>query len=147
MSITTTLKRSARSVLDQRKDGQHWRTFQEHRPKLADIAPEVERAADGLRDEYERYTSTVSIPEAAVSLETAALLVVLCRRLNVRTALDLGSGFSSWVLAAKSTATVSKTATRMGCSLLVNSCVISHSERRVRRTPALTGGASKARSV
>ena len=51
-----------------------------------------------LSKAYAEYTSTVSPPDFAVSLETAAFLYSLSRRLAPRNILDLGSGFSSFAL-------------------------------------------------
>lgn len=50
-----------------------------------------------LREPYLRYTTTVSTPVAAISLELASLLFFLCERHKPRVILDLGSGFSSYV--------------------------------------------------
>ena len=56
------------------------------------------RAAADLSCAYETYVSDVSTPGMAASLETAALLLALCRKERVSSAMDLGSGFSSYVL-------------------------------------------------
>lgn len=50
-----------------------------------------------LWEPYLRYTTTVSTPVAAISLELASLLFFLCERHKPRVILDLGSGFSSYV--------------------------------------------------
>lgn len=47
---------------------------------------------------YQNYVSSVSTAEMAMSLETAALLADLCRWLEPPRILDLGSGFSSYVV-------------------------------------------------
>jgi predicted O-methyltransferase YrrM len=44
---------------------------------------------------YERYVTSVSSPDMAVSLETASCLHALCRLCKPASVLDLGSGFSS----------------------------------------------------
>jgi hypothetical protein len=59
---------------------------------------EIGRAADDLGPAYQRYVSDVSTPGMAASLETAAFLLALCRSERLSSALDLGSGFSSYVL-------------------------------------------------
>jgi hypothetical protein len=59
---------------------------------------EIGRAADDLRLAYQTYVSDVSTPGMAASLETMALLLALCRAERVTSAIDLGSGFSSYVL-------------------------------------------------
>jgi len=51
-----------------------------------------------LEGHHALYTTEVSTPGMAVSLETAALLRLLCENLSPRRVLDLGSGFSSWTL-------------------------------------------------
>jgi predicted O-methyltransferase YrrM len=51
-----------------------------------------------LRPAHQMYVSTVSDPVAAVSLELACVLLYLCRTTYPGTVLDLGSGFSSYVL-------------------------------------------------
>lgn len=56
------------------------------------------KAAGVLRRDYEDYVSTVSTVDMAVSWETARLLYALASILRPREALDLGSGFSSFVL-------------------------------------------------
>jgi predicted O-methyltransferase YrrM len=55
-------------------------------------------AARELRPAYEEYIATVSTGDMAVSWETACLLYALACMLRPREALDLGSGFSSYVL-------------------------------------------------
>ena len=51
---------------------------------------------------YEKFmkntTSTVSSKGMALSLETAALVLLLCEIKQPKTIVDLGSGFSSYVL-------------------------------------------------
>lgn len=56
------------------------------------------RAAGDLRPAYGEYVSTVSTPGMAVSLSTASVLLALCRRSRINTAMDLGSGFTSYAL-------------------------------------------------
>lgn len=60
-----------------------------------------------LQDSHAEYTSTVSVGSSAASLELAALLAALCRVLQPRRLVDLGSGYTSYVLRsyAKSQAT------------------------------------------
>jgi hypothetical protein len=59
---------------------------------------EIVRVTSDLDSVYQRYVSEVSIPGMAVSLETGALLLALCRTEQVSSAIDYGSGFSSYVL-------------------------------------------------
>jgi len=51
-----------------------------------------------LRPTYERYVTEVSSPEMAVSLETAVFLSVFLHHVGPTRVLDLGSGFSSFVM-------------------------------------------------
>ena len=51
-----------------------------------------------LRPTHAAYVSTVSTAEMAVSLETAAYLLWLCRTREPASIADLGSGYSSFVL-------------------------------------------------
>ena len=70
---------------------------QEH-PDLAPSDVEWAQVVAEVRNEYRRYTTTVSPPNHALSLATAAYMLHLCRAISARRVLDLGSGFSSWVL-------------------------------------------------
>ena len=70
---------------------------QEH-PDLAPSDVEWAQVVAEVRNEYRRYTTTVSAPNHALSLATAAYMLHLCRAISARRVLDLGSGFSSWVL-------------------------------------------------
>jgi predicted O-methyltransferase YrrM len=49
-------------------------------------------------EEYRKYTEQTSSPVAAVSLELAAFLYFVCVNTRPKVILDLGSGFSSYVL-------------------------------------------------
>lgn len=95
--------RSAVLALDDLRDQ---RAFLRDHP---DLGHRIERDVTGARIElgegYAGYVGAVSSPVAAVSLETAALLRVICEVLEVDTALDLGSGFSTWVLAGSARVT------------------------------------------
>ena len=52
----------------------------------------------GLKRVYEEYISTISLENTAVSIETAGFLSALMEKVKPRSAVDLGSGFSSYVL-------------------------------------------------
>ena len=67
-------------------------------PELAPSDIEWSYALAEIAPAYTDYVTNVSAPEHAVSHETAAYLHHLCNRLKPAKALDLGSGFSSWVL-------------------------------------------------
>jgi hypothetical protein len=51
-----------------------------------------------IQSQFETYTTTISTPVAAVSLELARFLVAALHKLQPRVAVDLGSGFSSYLL-------------------------------------------------
>ena len=51
-----------------------------------------------LREQHERYTNTISSKGMALSLETAALIWELCGDRSPGSIIDLGSGFSSFVV-------------------------------------------------
>lgn len=64
------------------------------------IPTDAERRNVGaaIRDAYEDYVTNVSVPGMACSFETSVYLMWLCRMRRPAAVLDLGSGFSSWVL-------------------------------------------------
>ena len=55
-------------------------------------------ATASLRDAHASYTTNISTPDMAVSLEVAAMLLAFCETTRPRRLIDLGSGFSSYVL-------------------------------------------------
>lgn len=61
--------------------------------RAGDIDPQ-----GAIRAAHAEYTTSVSIPEAAVSLETVYTLLALLRHIQPRVAADCGSGFSSYAL-------------------------------------------------
>lgn len=63
-------------------------------PTREELAPIVET----LHNAYRHYVTTVSLPQWAVSPETAALIEWACIRNDPVTVCDLGSGFTSYVL-------------------------------------------------
>jgi predicted O-methyltransferase YrrM len=70
---------------------------------------ELAAAEAELADAYRVYIDTVSSAGMAASLETMAFLLAFCRRSGIGSAVDFGSGFSSFVLrlwAAQTGATV-----------------------------------------
>ena len=62
-------------------------------------------AKDSLCEAYVDYVHAVSTPDMAISMQTAAFLSALCEGLKPQFILDLGSGFSSFVLRLHATAT------------------------------------------
>ena len=72
--------------------------IQRRLPFLRDCDERIRELRAAIEPHHTMYTTSVSKPGMAVSLQTSVLLQLLCERLSVRRVLDLGSGFSSWVL-------------------------------------------------
>lgn len=69
-------------------------------PRRFQVTPdEMSAAACELAEPYADYIENVSEAAHAMSLSAAAYLLCLCRRIKPRRLADLGSGFSSYVLA------------------------------------------------
>jgi predicted O-methyltransferase YrrM len=70
----------------------------ERDPRLGNDLKYAQReAANALAAPYSRYVTTISTRQMAGSLESMALLTVLCERYRPCRILDLGSGFSTYV--------------------------------------------------
>ncbi len=67
-------------------------------PAFADYPGLSKASFDALKPAYTAYIADVSSGDMAVSLETAALLLTFANLLKPARVLDLGSGFSSYVL-------------------------------------------------
>jgi predicted O-methyltransferase YrrM len=67
-------------------------------PDLAELELSLPQARAELAPLRHSYFSTVSMESMALSLESAALVTVLCRSLAPKRVVDLGSGFSSLVI-------------------------------------------------
>ena len=67
-------------------------------PALAGLADAASAGRGQLTEAYGSYVASVSSPQWAISLQTAAVLHGLCTLLRPQRALDLGSGFSSFTL-------------------------------------------------
>jgi predicted O-methyltransferase YrrM len=67
-------------------------------PFLNDFDADTRAAREDLAPMHEKYVTDVSTPEMAASLEVSVLLDHLCRATRPKAILDLGSGFSSFVL-------------------------------------------------
>ncbi|HVQ36404.1 MAG TPA: hypothetical protein VMS31_02660 [Pyrinomonadaceae bacterium] len=65
---------------------------------LADWLKERESIQAIFEEEYRVYVENISSPVAAVSLELAVFLYFVCVKTQPKVVLDLGSGFSSYVL-------------------------------------------------
>lgn len=79
-----------RGIADLRAIRHQWSWF----PSDAEIA----NAANALRPAYSDYISTISTSGMAASLQTSSVLLAVARSRGVSSSLDLGSGFSSYVL-------------------------------------------------
>ena len=66
--------------------------------ELPGLAAALPRARRQLQPAYESYVHAVSAGDHAMSLELAAFLLELARQTGARRVVDLGSGFSSYVL-------------------------------------------------
>ena len=67
-------------------------------PLLSEVIPRLPGELEAIRPEHQEYVNSVSTEDMAVSLEIAAFLKVICDVCRPRRVLDLGSGFSSYVL-------------------------------------------------
>lgn len=67
-------------------------------PFLLNSSQKFREITDNLRPYYEQYVKKVSDPEMTCSLRTAVFLKVFCDGIKPKHILDLGSGFSSFVL-------------------------------------------------
>lgn len=84
-------------------------TADEVPPALAGIHSRLASLSRAIRPHYTRYVREVSPPYMAISLRAAAVLWALCEILKPGRVLELGSGFSSFVLgcyASQANATV-----------------------------------------
>jgi len=78
-----------------REERQH---LHESFPEIAELMASLPTVMDEYRDVHDEYTSSVSDPRNAISLETAALLALCVRKFPLRRIMDTGSGFSSYLL-------------------------------------------------
>lgn len=95
--LVSAIGRRARNVGFHAQSRVHMRRLRRAVPSFPSDA-EIEHAASTLREPYTRYVTDVSSPGWAVSFETSCLLLALCRSAKVGSAMDMGSGFSSYVL-------------------------------------------------
>lgn len=68
------------------------------RPDLAQIGPAIAEASAFLEPFHREYNRDVSFGGAAASLELSALIYACCTVISAKRVLDLGSGFTSFVL-------------------------------------------------
>jgi len=67
-------------------------------PWLSEVIEHIGPCRRRLRGRYSQYTDFVSNPGNALSLQSSALVYALCETLRPASVLDLGSGFSSYVV-------------------------------------------------
>lgn len=67
-------------------------------PEFSDINTQINDGREKLNAAYIYYKTNISIGNSAASIETAALLDLFARNTGATRILDLGSGFSSYVL-------------------------------------------------
>jgi len=67
-------------------------------PWLAEVTQHVAPCRRRLRGRHSQYTDFVSNPGNALSLQSSALVFALCEVLRPASILDLGSGFSSYIV-------------------------------------------------
>ncbi len=67
-------------------------------PEFDNIQAQIKKSCDKLNESYVYYKSNISIGNSAASIETAALLDIAARNNKAKRILDLGSGYSSYVL-------------------------------------------------
>jgi hypothetical protein len=67
-------------------------------PHLAPTEEDLEKARVRLEDAYRDYVAHVSSAQMAISLETASFILWVCEAQGAATAVDFGSGFTSYVL-------------------------------------------------
>jgi predicted O-methyltransferase YrrM len=76
---------------DAKRLAEHFEELRDYRSLRATGIPDMKHA-------YGKYVAEFSTPEMAVSLETSQFLYVLAKAAKAKRILDLGSGFSSYVL-------------------------------------------------
>lgn len=69
-----------------------------HHPELVPTETDLKEARARLEVPYHDYTLHVSPPQMAIALETAAYTLWVSQRITLRSAVDFGSGFTSYVL-------------------------------------------------
>jgi predicted O-methyltransferase YrrM len=67
-------------------------------PFLRSFDETSKRISNEMAAEYKEYTEEISTRDMAISLNTAVFLTILCEALKPENIMDLGSGFSSFVL-------------------------------------------------
>jgi len=92
--VRTALRRALEKLNDSRETAR----LVKQNPWLRDVVGQIDRSKRMLRPRYLQYTNFVSNPGHALSLESCALLHAMCHVMQPRQVLDLGSGFSSYVL-------------------------------------------------
>jgi hypothetical protein len=82
-------------------------TLADHYPYLAPSEGDLDKAYDWLDTAYRDYVAHISPARMAISQETAAYILWVCEQIGAATAIDFGSGFTSYVLRAAGCDTIS----------------------------------------
>ncbi len=70
-----------------------------HYKEILDLYDEFKNDFESeIKEEYEKYISTISSRGMAASLECCIFLMTMCKKIKPKYILDLGSGFSSYSL-------------------------------------------------
>jgi predicted O-methyltransferase YrrM len=73
-------------------------TLHVHHPELTPTTDELAVVRKELQSAYDDYTRHVSPQQMAIALETATYTLWAARQIGARSAVDFGSGFTSYVL-------------------------------------------------
>ena len=92
------LRRAARWTRDRVVKANDARRLTRRFPQLVNLSNQAAQWRTNLTPTYDAYTTHISNKLMAISLETAAFLRAWCEQLRPRRILDLGSGYSSFVL-------------------------------------------------
>ncbi len=95
MSRFTKLVRRTRHTIEGRRDAARLATLC---PELAALGETAARSHEVLAPAWREYVTHVSTPNMAISLALSGVLDAVCRLAHPARIVDLGSGFSSWVL-------------------------------------------------
>lgn len=97
--IPEAARRAGRHAIEYQGGQLALRRLDRHRPGLRRLLQSAVRYRAELGPAFARYSDGISSVPAAVSVETAAVLQALCGFLRPSAIVDLGSGFSTYVLA------------------------------------------------
>lgn len=103
MPLVAGLRRRARGAVAPLREKREARIEERDTRRLESthplLAPSLlRRWQDALADAHAEYVATMSVANMAASLETCAYIAYLCDTVQPRRVVDVGSGFSSYVL-------------------------------------------------